>query len=155
VASDTLIITGIGIDYAPCAEGKRPLVTFTFRDGPTAAGATYVSALGAALPTYTASTPVVPGLLTMTLGDAEVQTSSFDLTAQFGEDLDKVGDFLVGNAYGAEETLNINTVGIPTSITSTGYDQTNGPGATVGGDQSNTDYNKAAFTFVKKITRSA
>jgi hypothetical protein len=155
VATATMLITGISIDYSPCASGKRPLVTFTVRSGPTSAGATYVSALGAALPTYVVATPIVPSILTITAGDAEVQSSSFELTAQFGEDLDKDGEFLAGNAYGGEETITLSIVGVPTSITSTGYDQTGGPGATLGGEKSNTDYDKSTYTYVKKITRAA
>ena len=154
VDTATLIITGVSVDYSPCASGQRPVATFTYRDGPTAASATYVSALGAALPTYVASTPTVPTILSVTGGDAEVQSSSWSLQAQFGEDLDKDGEFLAGETYNGEETINLQFVGLPTSITSTGYDQTSGPGSNTGGTASNTAYTTNSYTFVKGITRS-
>ena len=152
VDTDTLLIAGWSIDYSPCAAGKRPVITFTYRDGPTEASATYVS--GSTLPTYVATTPSVPTILTITAGDAECQSSSVALTAQFGEDLDKDGEYLAGATYQGEETINLQFVGLPTSITSTGYQQTSGPGTNTGANASNTAYGTNSYTFVKGVTRS-
>lgn len=154
--SDTLLITGVSVDYTPCAAGKRPVVTFTYRDGPTAAPTTpywYTSAL--TLPTYVAANIAVPTLLTVTAGDAECQICQWSLQAQFGEDLDKDGEYLAGDCYGGEETLNLTFVGLPTSITSTGWIQTAGPGTNTGANASNTGYGTNAYTFVRKVTRSS
>ena len=154
VATNTLLITGYSIDYSPCASGKRPTITFSFRDGPTSATATYVSSLSTTLPTYTASTPVVPDPLAVIAGDAETTNAQYGLSAQFGEDLDKDGEYLAGETYAGEETVSMTFVGDPTSITSTGWDQTGGPGATVGGDLGNSAYDSNTYTFVKAVTRS-
>jgi hypothetical protein len=155
VASNTLTITGYTIDYSPCAGGKRPTIAFAFRDGPTAAKATYVTSLSAALPTYVATTPVVPDLLVVTGEDAETTNAQYGLAAQFGEDLDKDGEYLAGETYGGEESISMTFVGNPTSIASTGWSQTGGPGSTVGGDLSNTAYDTNTYTYVTGVTRSA
>jgi len=152
--SDTLLITGIAIDYAPCAGGKRPMVTFTWRDGPVAAGNVFVSALGVALPTYVSGGVEVPTILTCVLGDADIQTSQWSLMSQFDPDLDKDGEYLSGENFGGIETLDLTFVGLPTSITSIGYDQPLGPGSTTGAEATGTSYGTNAYQFVKGITRS-
>ena len=154
VDTNTLLITGYTIDYSPCASGKRPTIAFSYRDGPILASATYVTSLAASLPTYVATTPVVPDLLALTAGDAETTSSQYSLVAQFGEDLDKDGEYLAGNTYAGEETIELSFVGAPTSITSTGWDQTAGPGANTGGELTQTGYNTTSYTFIKGITRS-
>jgi len=151
VDTATLLITGWSIDYSPCAAGKRPVITFTYRDGPTTAKATYVTTQ--TCPTYVATTPVVPPLLTATADSAEIQTCTIALVAQFGEDLDKDGDFKYGNTYGGEETITHQWVGLP-AITSTGYVQTSGPGSNTGANASGTAYGTNSYTFVKRVTRS-
>jgi len=153
VATGTLLITKVAIDYSPCAQGKRPKVKFSFRQGPTAAGPTYVTDL--TLPTYVAATPTVPAILTATAGDAELQTSNWELAMQFGEDLDKDGAFLAGNGYGGRETVNHGWLGDPTSITYTGWQRTTGPSILAGQAKSNTGYGKTAYTFTRGVTRSA
>ena len=150
--TNTLMITGWSIDYSPCAAGKRPVITFTYRDGPVAASATYVTA--SVCPTYVATTPVVPPILAATPGDAEIQACTIALVAQFGEDLDKDGEYLASATYGGEETITHQWVGLPTSITSTNYLQTSGPGTNTGANASGTAYGTNSYTFVRKITRS-
>jgi hypothetical protein len=152
IAASTLLITALALDFSPCAEGKRPICTFTFRDGPTAAKAIFIT--DQSIPTYVSATPVVPSILAVTLGSAEVINCQWSLTAQFGEDLDKDGEFLAGNTYGGEESITLTFVGKPTSITSTGWDQTSGPGATVGNEKGNTAYDNYNYTFVRGRTRS-
>ena len=154
VNTNTLLISGYSIDYSPCASGQRPTITFSFRDGPTAAVATYISSFTTELPTYVATTPVVPDILTLTAGDAETTNAQYGISAQFGENLDKDGEYLAGENYAGEETLSLTFVGDPTSITSTGWDITSAPGSTVGGDKSNTDYTTNTYSYVKAVTRS-
>ena len=154
VDTDTLLITGYAIDYSPCAAGKRPTIAFSYRDGPDAASATYVSSLTTELPTYVATTPVVPDLLTVTGGDSETTNAQYALAAQFGEDLDKDGEYLAGETYNGEETISMSFVGDPDSITSTGWDQTGGPGANTGGDLGNTAYDTNTYTYVAAVIRS-
>jgi len=157
VDSNTLQIVGISVDYSPCASGKRPLVTFSYRDGPTAAPATpyvYVSALSTALPTYAAANVVVPEILVATLGSAEIQNSQWSMSAQFGEDLDKDGDYLASAIYGAEETVNQTFVGTPTSIASSGWQATTAPGSNTGEATSNTGYGQSVYGWARGVTRT-
>ena len=155
MASNTLLITGIAIDFSPCAAGKRPVVNFTWRDGPTAAPATpFVYLTTLTLPTYVAANVIVPEILTMTVGDAELQNSQWALQMQYGDDLDKVGEYLAGQGFDGEETLALTIVGTPTSITSTGWDQTSGPGATTGEQASNTGYGQTAYAYARGVTRT-
>ena len=155
VATDTLMILGIAVDFSPCAAGKRPLVNFTWRDGPTAAPTTPFSYLTTlTLPTYVAANIVVPEILTMTVGDAELQNIQWSIGAQFGPDLDKDGEYLAGQVFDGEETLALTFVGTPTSVTSTGWDQTTGPGATTGEQASNTGYGQTSYGFSRGVTRT-
>lgn len=154
LASDTLFVTGVSIDYTRCGQGQRPLITFSYRNGPTAAPATpywYLSAL--TLPTYTAANVAIPTLLTATLGDAECVGCTWSLACQFGRDLDKSGAFLYGNGYGGEETINLTFVGVPTSVTSTGWIQTAGE-ATAAASTANTSYPTRNYSYVRKVARS-
>jgi len=154
VATDTLFIKGVAIDYSPCARSERPLIKFTVEDGPTSAPAApyyYTSAL--TLPTYVAASPVVPALLTVTAGDAECINSQWSLTCQLGRSLTKAGAFLAGQGYQGEETLALTFKGVPTSITSTGWLQTAGI-ATKLANTANTDYPDHAYAFARKVTRT-
>jgi len=155
VDTNSLLITGIAIDYGPCAAGERPLVTFTYRDGPTAAPTVpfvYLSAL--TLPTYVAANVVVPSALTITAGDAELQNLQWGLSMQFGEDLDKDGDYLAGQGFGGEETLALTFAGTPTSITSTGWDETTKPGANTGEALTNSGYSQSVYNYVRGVVRT-
>jgi len=155
VDTDTLQITTVAIDYAPCAAGQRPMVTFTYRDGPTDDPPTpFWYATDLTLPTYVAANVDVPTILTVTAGDAEVQTASWQLDCQVGEDLDKDGEYLASQAYKGQEQISLQFVGTPTSITSTGWIQTAGPGVNTGETKVNTGYGTAPYTFVRKVTRS-
>jgi hypothetical protein len=155
IASDTLIVLGNAIDYGPCAQGKRPLVTFTVRDGPTSAPATpfwYVTDL--VLPTYVAANVIVPqALLTATLGSAEVTNAQWSLAMQLGADLTAAGAFLASQGYEGIETLTLTCKGIPTSITSSGWLTQTEPAAAIA-NSSNSDYPDHVYTFTRKVTRS-
>lgn len=155
VASNTLQITNVAIDYSPCAQGQRPKVTFSFRDGPTADPATpfwYVTDL--VLPTYTAANVIVPqSVLTATLGDAEITNVQWSLGCEVGQDNDKDGDYLASQAYQGNETIALTTKGIPTSITSTGWLIPSEAAALVP-NTSNSDYPDHTYQFQRKVTRS-
>jgi hypothetical protein len=155
IASDTLIIMEVAIDYGPCAQGKRPLVTFTVRDGPTEDSPTpfwYVTDL--TLPTFTAANVTVPqAILTATLGSAEVTNAQWSLVMQLGVDTDKDGAFLTSQGYEGIENLSLTCKGIPTSITSTGWLIQTEPASAIA-NTSNSDYPDHAYTFTRKVTRS-
>ena len=153
VASNTLLIMAAAIDYSPCAAGKRPLVNFTWRDGPTLATTfSYISTL--TLPTYAASNVIIPEILTLTAGSAEIQNTQWSMAMQLGVDLDKDGDYLASQGYDGEETLGLNFVGTPTSITSTGWDETSAPGDATGEQASNTGYGQTAYNFARGVART-
>jgi len=129
------------------------MVTFSFRNGPTAAPATpYWYKTDLVLPTYVSANLIVPPLFTVSAGDAELQSCKWSLSIQFGEDLDKDGAFLAGNGYGGEETVNHRWVGVPTSITSTGWIKTGGNASGIAAS-ANTSYPTNDYTFVRKVTR--
>jgi hypothetical protein len=155
IASDTLIIMEVAIDYGPCAQGKRPMVTFTVRDGPTAAPPTpfwYKTDL--VLPTFTDANVTVPqAILTATLGSAEVTNAQWSLVMQLGVDTDKDGAFLTSQGYEGIENLSLTCKGIPTSITSTGWLIPTEPASAIA-NTSNSDYPDHAYTFTRKVTRS-
>jgi hypothetical protein len=144
------LITGIEVDYSPCASGKRPVVIFTYRSGPTSDCAVYIPTI--TLPTFTNSTPYVPDLIPHTDADSEIQTCTYSLRSDFGFDLGADGEFLAGCNYGGEETISATYVGKP-ALTTTGWDVTSSPG-TGGGETSNTSYDTYTYTFVKSLTRS-
>ena len=154
VATNTLMVLGVAIDYSPCAKGELPIVTFTVTDGPTAAPATpfwYTSAL--TLPTFRAANLTVPQtILANTPGSAEVINAQWDITMPHGRSLNKSGEYLAGEGYGARETLSLTWKGIPTSITSTGWIQTAGPSTKLP-TKTNTGYPDELYTFTRKVAR--
>jgi len=150
---NSLIITGVAVDYSPCAQGKRPVVTFQHRDGPTESARAYKTTL--VLPTYVGGSVKVPDILTVTLGSAETINSQWGIGVQFGEDLDKDGAFLAGEAYQGEETLALTYAGTPTSITSSGWQKTAGISSTCP-IRLNGGYGAGgAETFVRAVTLTA
>lgn len=153
VATDTILISGLGIDYAPCASGKRPLVTFTWRGSPPAAPTTpYWYTTDLVLPTYVAAALVVPDILTVTAGSAECQSAQWGLSIQVGDDTGASGAWLAAAGYKGQETINLSYVGIPTSITSTGWMNPQLVSA-LGPNTSNSAYDVHPYTFVRKVAR--
>jgi hypothetical protein len=155
VATDTLMVMGVAIDYSPCARGELPIVTLTLQDGPTADPATpfwYTTDL--TLPTYVAANIIVPqAILAATLGDAEVVNAQWSLEMQHGRSLDKDGEYLAGQGYAGRENLTLTTKGVPTSITSTGWSQTAGPSTKLATRQ-NQGYTDQTYTFTRLKARA-
>jgi len=155
VATATLIVLGVAIDYSPCAKGELPIITFTVQDGPTAAPATpfwYTTTL--TLPTYAAANIIVPqALLTATLGSAEIINAQWDLTMSHGRSLDKDGAYLAGQGFSGRENLTLTIKGIPTSITSTGWSGTAAPSTKLP-TKSNQGYSDQVYTFTRLVARS-
>ena len=154
IANTDYIILGVAIDYSPCAAGKRPLVTFTYQNGSAATTPfSYQSVL--TLPLYGGVTPAnvdVPELLTVTGGSSEIQTANWGLTCQIGEDLDKDGELLALQCYNGEETVSMQFVGTPTSITAVGWDLVATPAP--GENTTNTGYGTSSYNYVRGVTRS-
>jgi hypothetical protein len=153
MVKNSLIILGVAIDYSLCAQGKRPVVAFQYRNGPTASARAYKTTL--VLPTYIAGSVKVPDVLTVTLGGAETINAQWGLGCGFGEDLDKDGAFLAGEATKGQETLALTYAGTPTSITSTGWQKTAGISSTCP-IRLNTGYGAGGGeTFVRAVTLTA
>lgn len=153
--TNTVLCMGLAIDYAPCAAGKRPMVTFTLRTPVVTLPTTpYWYATTLVLPTYVAANLIVPPILTAVAGDAEIQSCGWSLQCQLGEDLDRAGAFLAGACYAGEEAIDHSWVGVPTSITSTGWDVTTDAPVIVP-NASNTDYNVTSYQFVRRVTRAS
>jgi len=149
---NSLFIQGIGIDWAPCAQGKLPVVAWTFRDGPTTSVLEYKTTL--VMPTYVTGGVLVPTLLTVTGGGAEATNCQWGIACPFGDDLNASGNFLAGQGYGGEETINLTMVGVPTSVTSVGWIETAAPSATCP-ISSNTGYNEGqGHTYIRAVLRA-
>ena len=69
-----------------------------------------------------------------------------------GRSLNKSGEYLAGEGYGARETLVLTWKGIPTSITSTGWIGTNAPSPKLP-TKINTGYPDQVYTFTRKVAR--
>jgi len=148
-----LFILGVGIDYNPCAQGELPLVTFDITNGPTTAPATpfwYTTAL--VLPTYVSANILVPTLFSVTAGDAECNSCQWGIRCSHGRTLNKDGAYLAGRGYGGEETVNLGFVGVPTSITSTGFINTSLAPADIAVRQA-TGYPTVSYSFVRKVAQ--
>ena len=153
IATNTILVMSLGIDFAPCASGKRPMVTISGRGNPPAAPtAPYWYATALTLPTYVAAALIVPTILTVTAGDAECQSASWELSMQVGDDLGRTGGWLAGAGYEGQETITLQTVGKFTSVTSSGWIQNAGPSALLP-NSTNAGYNKETYTFIRKVSR--
>jgi hypothetical protein len=152
--TNPVLSTGLAIDYSPCMSGERPKVTFNVRTPViTLATVPYWYKTDLVLPTYVAAGLIVPPLLAATAGDAKIQSCQWALGFQPGEDLDHAGAFLAGACYNGEESIQHSWVGIPTSITDTGWDKTAYHPAVVP-NASNVGYNVNAYSFVRKVARA-
>jgi hypothetical protein len=145
-AVNSLLILSVSVGYADCKSGKLPKVSFEYTDQRTTDSRIFKPTV--TLPSYAAGSPEVPTILTATLGDALMDDCSYRIGCQIDPDMDKDGDVLGGETFGGEESLDLALTGTPTSITSTGWQNTSigAPSA-----QGNTAYPKAAYSYVKGV----
>ena len=141
---NSLLITQIEIDYAPCAEGKKPVVTFSYRDDITSDSSVY-------LPTVTLPTAgyTIPDLLANGDADSECTSAKYTIRCEVGQDRDADGAIIAGATYHGEEQIDLEFYGIPTRTT-TNYDDVTDPGAT----DSNAEYSTSSYSFVKGLLRT-
>jgi hypothetical protein len=144
-APNSLCVTQIDVDYSPCAEGKKALVTFSYRGDIDSASNTY---------SPTISLPVnpsgIPDLLTNSDGDSECTSAKYTIRCDAGQDRGSAGAIIAGATYHGEEQLDLEFYGIPTLISS-GWDGTTDPGES----DSNSQYSTSSYSFVKGLTRDA
>jgi hypothetical protein len=143
-AANSLLVNQIEIDYAPCAEGKKPVVTFSYRNDITAASNVYLPSISL---TTTAAT--VPDLLANGDADSECTSAKYTIRCEVGQDRDADGAIIAGATYHGEEQVDLEFYGVPT-LTSTGWDAITNPGAT----DSNAEYSTSSYSFVKGILRT-
>ena len=154
-ATLAVMILSVNVDYSGCAKGERPQVTFSFRDGPTAASRVYhasgigpvLSHTAPVLPTYVSAAPVVPSIFTFAgKGTAEVTNASYMIKCDHGQSNNASGNYLAGDNSNGEETVTLAWVGNPAVPTPTGWILTAKPGL---GNRTNTGYgdgNQIVFT---------
>ena len=141
---NSLLITQVDVDYAPCAQGQKPMVTFSYRGDITTESAAWISSL-----TLPLGTGAVPDLLTNSDADSECTSAKYTIKCEVGVNRGDDGEIIAGLPYHGEETLELEYYGIPT-LTTTGWDDTTNPGAA----DSNTEYSTSSYSFVKGVTRS-
>jgi hypothetical protein len=149
-AVNSLLILSVSVGYADCKAGKLPKVSFEYTDQRTTDSRIFKPTV--TLPSYAAGDPEVPTILTATLGDAVMDDCTYRIGCQIDPDIDKDGDIMGGETFGGEESLELSMTGVPTSITSTGWQitSTGAPSALA-----NTSYPKSAYSFVKGVAITA
>ena len=136
------LITKISIDYKPCSEGKRPVVTFEGVSGYSGDSNIYKPSL--TLPTTPGE---VPDLVTNSDSSSEVTEADYSITVNYGDDEAANGDIIRGGTYGAEEAVNLKYYGIPTLAT-TGWSVTSSSQ-----DDSPKDYSTSSYALVRGVAR--
>jgi hypothetical protein len=149
------VITGITIDYSPCAAGQRETVTFAVsKTSLTASSNTYSPSLTTALVTKQEGAGI-PSLLTAAGADSEAQSCTYALTCQVASTLDKVGNDIpdAGATYKGEETISQSYVGDPGAVTApTGFLVTVSPTSDTA-DKTNNGYDTYNATAVAFVAR--
>ena len=145
------LVMRMDVAYADCASGKKPKVTFGFRDGLTTSDHYYVPSI--TLPSYADGGVEVPELLDFVAsGEHERRNASYSLAVQFEPDADISGDPLDGGeTYGGEETVTHETVGVITLAAVSGWIMTSGKQIA----RDNRAYPAETTTHVKGVTRTA
>jgi hypothetical protein len=153
-----LMITGITIDYGPCAGGQRETVTFAVtRTSLTADSAKFASSFTTQLVTKQEGTGI-PAILTKANADSEVTGCTYSITCQHASTLGADGNDIAnaGATFGGMETVAQTYVGDPGSITlatPSGW-LIRKNAITAAADKSNTGYDTYAAEGVHPVVRS-
>ncbi len=148
------VILSVEIDYSPCAQGKREVVTFTFSRGIAADDHEYLASLTTVLKTKQENDGIPNDLLANANATSKCTAATYAIKCEEGRDLDKVGDYLCGAVYGGEESLNMTHCGVP-SLTAGTWMVTTSQVGTGEGSLSNVTYGTFNTVAVKMITRTA
>lgn len=151
LSTAAVAITGVEIDYSPCAQGKRETVKFSWSKGLTADSAVFKPSLTTQLATKQENDGV-PALFTNANTDSKCQTATYTITCQEGRDHDKDGQYLCGSTTKGQETVNATYIGLP-SLTTTGWIVTSDINANAG-TKSNTGYDTYIVTAAKAVLRT-
>jgi hypothetical protein len=153
-----LIITGITIDYGPCAGGQRETVSFAVtRTSLTADSAKFSPSFTTQLVTKQEATGI-PAILTKANADSEVTGCTYTLSCQYASTLGADGNDIAdaGATFGGMETLAQTYVGDPGAVTlatPTGW-LIRKKAVTAAADKSNSGYDTYAAEGVHPVVRS-
>jgi hypothetical protein len=153
-----LMITGVTIDYGPCAGGQRETVTFAVtRTSLTADSAKFAPSFTTQLVTKQEGTGI-PAILTKTGADSEVTGCTYSITCQHASTLGADGNDIAnaGSTFGGMETLAQTYVGDPGTVTlttPTGW-LIRKNAVTAAADKSNSGYDTYAAEAVHPVVRS-
>jgi hypothetical protein len=153
-----LMITGITIDYGPCASGQRETVTFAVtRTSLTADSAKFSPSFTTELLTKQEATGI-PSLLTKAGADSEVTGCTYTISCQLGSTVGADGNDIAdaGATFGGMETVSQTFVGDPGAVTlatPTGW-LISKVAITAAADKSNSGYDTYAAEAVHPVTRS-
>jgi hypothetical protein len=155
---DNLIITGITIDYGPCAGGQRETVSFAFsRTSLTADSAKFSPSFTTQLVTKQEGTGI-PAILTKANADSEVTGCTYTISCQHASTLGADGNDIAnaGATFGGMETLAQTYVGDPGAVTlatPSGW-LIRKKALTAAADKTNTGYDTYAAEGVHPVVRS-
>jgi hypothetical protein len=111
VTAGDFIVLGYGIDYSVAGAGESPVITFTARDKPGTWEPDYscdpIYDASVVLPTFPCG---IPDLLENSDSDSSLTSETYTIAAQFGVDMDDVGEEIAIGLYGAEETLALKVI---------------------------------------------
>lgn len=146
LSTATVAITGIEIDYNPCASGQRETVKFSWSSGLAADSRVY--AMSATLPTKQENNGV-PELGTNANTDSKIQTSTYSISCQEGRSLNATGTRFAGATYAGEETINETHVGLPSMTWPTGFKVSSKQEGAGEAAKSNTGYDVRSVTATR------
>ena len=148
MATATVAIVGIEIDYGPCASGQRETVKFSWSSGLAADSAIFKPSLTTELKTKQEGTGV-PELGTNGNTDSRIQSASYAITCEEGRSLNGAGARFAGATYGGKESVNETHVGLPAVTFPADWGVT-----TSTGSKSNTGYDTYATTAEHGVLRA-
>lgn len=112
MASGSVQLLEVAIDYSDCAQGKREKVTFGFTGGPTSGPHTYSPSFTTELPTKQENDGI-PSIFANGNETSQCSKATYKISCQEGRVDDKVGNYLCGAVFGGEEEVDLEHVGVP------------------------------------------
>lgn len=151
LSTAAVALTGVDIDYSPCASGQRETVKFSWSNGLSADSRTYE--MTPTLPTKRENDGV-PELGTNANADSKVQSSSYSITCLEGRSLNATGTRFAGATYDGNESINETHVGLPAMTFAAGWKVTSKQEGSGEAAKSNTGYDTRSITATKSIVHS-
>lgn len=154
MATATVAIVGIEIDYGPCASGQRETVKFSWSSGLAADSAIFKpSLILGELPTKRELLGV-PEMGTNANTDSRIQSATYSIACEEGRSLNAAGTRFAGATYHGMETINETHVGIPAMTFPTDWQITSSADGVGEGSKSNTGYDTHSVTAQHGVARA-